>query len=31
MVDPAVTNLADDPEAAAVSSDCLLQWRALPP
>jgi trehalose synthase len=31
LVGPAVTNVADDPEAAAVYSDCLLQWRALPP
>jgi trehalose synthase len=31
LVGPAVTNVADDPEGAAVYSDCLLQWRALPP
>jgi trehalose synthase len=30
LVGPAVTNVADDPEGAAVYSDCLLQWRALP-
>lgn len=31
LVGPAVTNVADDPEGAAVYADCLLQWRALPP
>lgn len=31
LVGPAVTNVADDPEGAAVYSDCLRQWRALPP
>jgi trehalose synthase len=31
LVGPAVTNVADDTEGAAVYSDCLLQWRALPP
>ena len=31
LVGPAVTNVADDPEGAAVYSDCLLQWRSLPP
>jgi trehalose synthase len=31
LVGPAVTNVADDPEGAAVYSDCLLRWRALPP
>jgi trehalose synthase len=31
LVGPAVTNVADDPEGAAVYSDCLLQWHALPP
>jgi trehalose synthase len=30
LVGPAVTDVADDPEGAAVYSDCLLQWRALP-
>jgi trehalose synthase len=30
LVGPAVTNVADDPEGAAVYGDCLLQWRALP-
>jgi trehalose synthase len=30
LVGPAVANVADDPEGAAVYSDCLLQWRALP-
>jgi trehalose synthase len=31
LVGPSVTNVADDPEGAAVYSDCLMQWRALPP
>jgi len=31
LVGPSVANVADDPEGAAVYSDCLLQWRALPP
>jgi trehalose synthase len=30
LVGPAVTNVADDPEGAAVYSDCLLQWQGLP-
>jgi trehalose synthase len=30
LVGPAVTNVADDPEGAAVYSDCLLQWQAMP-
>ena len=30
LVGPSVANVADDPEGAAVYSDCLLQWRALP-
>jgi trehalose synthase len=30
LVGPAVSTVADDPEGAAVYSDCLLQWRALP-
>jgi trehalose synthase len=31
LVGPDVTNVADDPEGAAVYSECLLQWRDLPP
>ncbi|HET6533127.1 MAG TPA: glycosyltransferase [Actinoplanes sp.] len=31
LVGPSVANVADDPEGAAVYSDCLLQWRALAP
>jgi trehalose synthase len=30
LVGPAVTEVADDPEGAAVFADCLLQWHALP-
>jgi trehalose synthase len=30
LAGPAVTGVADDPEAAAVFGDCLLEWRDLP-
>ncbi len=30
LVGPAVTGVADDPEAAAVYDECLERWRALP-
>ena len=30
LAGPSVTNVADDPEGAAVYHDCVLQWRALP-
>ncbi|HZB23959.1 MAG TPA: glycosyltransferase, partial [Gaiellaceae bacterium] len=30
LAGPAVTGVADDPEAAAVFDDCLTRWRALP-
>jgi trehalose synthase len=30
LAGPAVTGVADDPEGAALSGDCLLQWRELP-
>lgn len=30
LAGPAVTGVADDPEAAAVFEDCLKRWRALP-
>jgi trehalose synthase len=30
LAGPAVTGVADDPEAAAVYDDCLRRWRALP-
>ena len=30
LAGPAVTGVADDPEAAAVYEDCLKRWRALP-
>ena len=31
LVGPAVTEVADDPEGAAVYGECLLQWHDLPP
>jgi trehalose synthase len=31
LVGPAVTNVADDPEGAAVYAECFLAWRSLPP
>jgi trehalose synthase len=31
LAGPAVTEVSDDPEGAAVFGDCLLQWRGLPP
>jgi trehalose synthase len=31
LVGPSVSDVADDPEGAAVYADCLLQWRSLPP
>ena len=31
LVGPAVTNVSDDPEGAAVYGECLLQWRDLRP
>jgi trehalose synthase len=30
LAGPAVTGVADDPEAAAVYDDCVKRWRALP-
>jgi trehalose synthase len=30
LVGPAVTEVSDDPEGAAVFADCLRQWRGLP-
>ncbi|MBD0328823.1 MAG: glycosyltransferase [Thermoleophilia bacterium] len=30
LAGPAVTGVADDPEAAEVYDDCLARWRALP-
>ncbi len=30
LAGPAVAEVADDPEGAAVFADCLLEWRALP-
>lgn len=30
LVGPAVTGVADDPEAATVLGECMVQWRALP-
>jgi len=30
LVGPAVTGVADDPEAATVLDDCLRRWQALP-
>ena len=30
LAGPAVTDVADDPEGAAVFAECLLQWRDLP-
>jgi trehalose synthase len=30
LVGPSVSDVADDPEGAAVYGECLLQWRALP-
>ena len=30
LAGPAVTGVADDPEAAEVFDDCLTRWRALP-
>jgi trehalose synthase len=30
LAGPAVTGVADDPEAAEVFDDCLSRWRALP-
>ena len=30
LAGPAVTGVADDPEAADVLADCVAQWRALP-
>ena len=29
LVGPAVTEVSDDPEGAAVYGECLLQWRDL--
>ena len=31
LVGPAVTDVSDDPEGAAVYGECLLQWRDLSP
>ena len=31
LVGPAVKDVSDDPEGAAVYGECLLQWRDLPP
>jgi trehalose synthase len=31
LVGPAVAEVADDPEGAAVYGECLLQWHDLPP
>jgi trehalose synthase len=31
LAGPAVTDVSDDPEGAAVYGECLLQWRNLPP
>ena len=31
LAGPAVTEVADDPEGAAVYGECLLQWHELPP
>ena len=31
LVGPAVTEVSDDPEGAAVYAECLLQWRDLSP
>jgi trehalose synthase len=31
LAGPAVTEVADDPEGAAVYGECLLQWHDLPP
>jgi trehalose synthase len=31
LAGPAVADVADDPEGAAVFADCLMQWRELPP
>ena len=31
LVGPAVTDVSDDPEGAAVYGECLLQWRGLSP
>jgi len=31
LVGPAVKDVSDDPEGAAVYGECLLQWRALSP
>jgi len=30
LAGPAVTGVADDPEASAVLNDCIVQWRQLP-
>jgi trehalose synthase len=30
LAGPAVTGVADDPEASAVLNDCIVQWRTLP-
>ena len=31
LAGPAVTQVSDDPDGAAVYGECLLQWRDLPP
>jgi trehalose synthase len=31
LAGPAVTEVSDDPEGAAVYGECLLQWHGLPP
>jgi trehalose synthase len=31
LAGPAVTEVADDPEGAAIYAECLLQWHDLPP
>ena len=31
LAGPAVADVSDDPEGAAVFGECLLQWRELPP
>ena len=31
LVGPAVTEVSDDPEGAAIYGECLLQWRGLSP
>src|SRR5215813_6637492 len=31
LAGPAVKDVSDDPEGAAVYGECLLQWRGLPP